>query len=526
MTRIFVSHKKMDREWTVHLTRQLQAAGLEVFVDEDLESGEIWRQRIDRELQAADHLLLVASPEAVVSTEVRHELALFGQRKQNARGESRRVFVLLRAATPLPDAWNMGQHANAEVTETTYDREVRAIVRAIDSAVAVQLAPNLQNPHWGEAKRLPSYLRQPLVDLLTRYVANDEDGDRRAALKGRLGLGDRWDEHCPSPELVANAALAHWTEADHQPIEKAIALLEKLDKPLRRLAPEAVAELRSKLDAARQPTAVANAPLRSYFDFVLRETRTVVHERLRWHQDERDREFGTEGRELDRVFLALDVDRLAAKGGDAEAVRQQAAALAAAWDRDEAWGIGAPVSVWAAGAPGQLQAAMIELGRQRRCLVDRGLSHSSGFRLDVVHVPEELGHPDRLFHDVFVGAAGRLLHVVRVEAGASHMAAEFLERRLRELPRSRTLLLHEGPCFDLEGLLRLDLTLHPHLTGCFVLQGQPGSGKSTVLRHAARALARSQEAIPVLVVQPGTWVTLLSGHMGDTLHSQVDGAER
>lgn len=501
MTRIFLSHKKRDRAWTVHLARQLRDAGLEVFVDEDTARGEGWRQRIDQEVEAADHLILVASPEAVVSREVRHEITLFLQRKLRAKGEPRRLFVLMRAATPLPDSWNMGQHAGVELTSASYDAELRRIVAAIDVKAVARLGPSSTNPHWDEAVRLPTSLRSRIVALIADRLRNDDEGTRELALKGALRLPEDWTRGDATAELLANAALVLWSGDDHQPIQKAIEALDKLEKPLRHLDAQRFESLRRDLENASRQIPDANAPLRDYFDFVQRETRLLVHERLRCHgEDDSDVEAAPELRELDRVFLDLEVDQTGnVSRTEADAVRQ-AASIDAAWERDSAWAIGRPVEVWAAGPSGCLL-GLLELSGRRRCgPVDIAHGKLVQGDVDVPLVPVDLVS-DGFDYGVFAQADGRLLYLVRRRVETASQA-HFLKRWFEQLPRSRKLLLHEGSCIDLERLLRLDLALHPHLTGCYVLQGQPGSGKSTVLRHAARALAATGETIPVLISLP------------------------
>jgi hypothetical protein len=501
VTKIFVSHKKRDRAWTLHLASQLKAAGLDAFVDEDTARGEGWRQRIDQEVEAADHLILVASPEAVVSFEVRHELELFLQRKQRANDEPRRLFVLMRAATPLPDSWSMGQRGVEELTPANYDAELRRIVEAIDTKAVARLAPGQSNPHWHEAVRLGSSLRQRLVDLLADWLKNDDDGTRELALAGALNLQGKWTRGDATAELRANAALVLWTGDDHQPIQRAVDALAKLERQLRGLDAKRFESLQRDLGEASRRPQEATTPLRDYFDFVQRETQHLVHERPCGQGADTldDAPAAPELRELDRVFLDLDVDQTGDSARTEAAAVRQAESLDAAWSQDAVWAIDRPVEVWAAGPPGCLQKHMEEIGRRRECLVDRAHVDSAAGGIDAAFVPRDLGSYDQLHFGVFAKAAERLLIVARLTVERAGPQAHFLQRWFDQLPRSRKLLLHEGPCMDLERLLRLDLALHPHLTGCYVLQGQPGSGKSTVLRHAARALAATGDTIPVLV---------------------------
>lgn len=278
MTRIFLSHKKRDRAWTLHLASQMKTVGFEAFVDEDTARGEGWRQRIDQEVEGADHLILVASPEAVVSEEVRRELALFLQRRQRANGEPRRLFVLMRAATPLPESWNMGQRGVEELTAAKYDAELRRIVEAVDPKAVARLASGQSNPHWHEAVRLGSSLRQRLLALLADWLKNDDDGTRELALAGALGLHGNWTRGDATAELRANAALVLWSGDDHEPIQKAIDALARLGKWVRDHDAERFESLQRDLEEASRRPPEATTPLRDSFDIVQRET----HSSPRW----------------------------------------------------------------------------------------------------------------------------------------------------------------------------------------------------------------------------------------------------
>lgn len=75
MTKVFLSHSSQDEFFVERLARDLEASGLDVWLDRwSIQSGESIVSRISEGLSESDYLLVVLSAASVDSLWVRHEL--------------------------------------------------------------------------------------------------------------------------------------------------------------------------------------------------------------------------------------------------------------------------------------------------------------------------------------------------------------------------------------------------------------------------------------------------------------------
>jgi TIR domain len=65
--RVFISYSKSDPEPTRELADFLTARGYSVWWDTNLTAGEIFRKTIDREINAADAVIVIWTPHSVTS---------------------------------------------------------------------------------------------------------------------------------------------------------------------------------------------------------------------------------------------------------------------------------------------------------------------------------------------------------------------------------------------------------------------------------------------------------------------------
>ncbi|WP_119067374.1 HEAT repeat domain-containing protein [Aggregatilinea lenta] len=73
MAHIFIAYCHKDSDFG-YLTRQeLESAGFQVWIDENIQGGDIWRQEIDDAIQAAFALVVIMSPDARLSEYVTYE---------------------------------------------------------------------------------------------------------------------------------------------------------------------------------------------------------------------------------------------------------------------------------------------------------------------------------------------------------------------------------------------------------------------------------------------------------------------
>jgi hypothetical protein len=81
MPRVFISYSRWTRPFAERLKTDLERAGAPAWLDlSDLPHGSRWEEEIRRAVLDADHALLLASPEAAESGEVRKELDLVRER--------------------------------------------------------------------------------------------------------------------------------------------------------------------------------------------------------------------------------------------------------------------------------------------------------------------------------------------------------------------------------------------------------------------------------------------------------------
>jgi hypothetical protein len=126
--RIFISYSKADSEPTQELADFLSAEGYTVWWDTDLTSGEDFRRTIDRELDAADAIVVIWTARSIASNWVIAE-ADHGARR------NRLITVRTRDLEP----WRIPKPYNTLHTDIVDDR--RAIAAAVQRLVGVPLEP-------------------------------------------------------------------------------------------------------------------------------------------------------------------------------------------------------------------------------------------------------------------------------------------------------------------------------------------------------------------------------------------------
>lgn len=77
MGSVFISYSRRDKEVVETIVRQLEAAGIEVWLDrEDIKAGKQWRKQIVEGIDTADAFVLNLSPTSAASDNVLKELNL------------------------------------------------------------------------------------------------------------------------------------------------------------------------------------------------------------------------------------------------------------------------------------------------------------------------------------------------------------------------------------------------------------------------------------------------------------------
>lgn len=121
----FVCYARDDAEFVLALASELKAAGVNVWLDQwDIPSGEDWDQEIDKALDDCRHFLIVLSPEAVNSEEVRSEL-------RTALNGRKRIVPVLYKACRIPRRLTLIQYTDFTPAGPGRGAALKQIVRAL-----------------------------------------------------------------------------------------------------------------------------------------------------------------------------------------------------------------------------------------------------------------------------------------------------------------------------------------------------------------------------------------------------------
>ena len=123
--RTFVCYARQDEAFVMQVVDALLGRGVAVWIDQrDIPAGADWNKAIDAALNACTRFLIVLSPEAVRSDEVRSELRV-------ALNDRKRIVPLLYRPCQVPRQLLLKQHIDftrsAEVSGASIDRLVRAL---------------------------------------------------------------------------------------------------------------------------------------------------------------------------------------------------------------------------------------------------------------------------------------------------------------------------------------------------------------------------------------------------------------
>ena len=123
--RTFVCYARRDEAFVMQVVDALIDRGVSVWIDQrDIPAGADWNKAIDAALNACARFLIVLSPDAVRSEEVRSELRV-------ALNDHKRIVPLLYRPCQVPRQLLLRQHVDftrsAEVNDASIDRLVRAL---------------------------------------------------------------------------------------------------------------------------------------------------------------------------------------------------------------------------------------------------------------------------------------------------------------------------------------------------------------------------------------------------------------
>jgi hypothetical protein len=153
----FVCYAREDEDFVRALIVDLRGRGLSIFVDADIEPGADWDRSIDERLRTCVNLLIVLSPAAVGSAEVRGEL-------RSALNLAKRIIPLLLVTCEIPRQLQNVQYLDFRAADTAAAREALA--------AALRSGPREELPEWhGRVVSQDLRSRQDLLDDVKGEVA-------------------------------------------------------------------------------------------------------------------------------------------------------------------------------------------------------------------------------------------------------------------------------------------------------------------------------------------------------------------
>lgn len=121
----FICYARDDADFVLGLASDLKAAGVNIWLDQwDIPSGADWDFELDKALYDCRHFLIVLSPEAVNSEEVRAELRI-------ALNERKRIVPVLYKACRIPRRLTLIQYTDFTPAGGDRDAALRQILHAL-----------------------------------------------------------------------------------------------------------------------------------------------------------------------------------------------------------------------------------------------------------------------------------------------------------------------------------------------------------------------------------------------------------
>jgi len=140
MARVFVSYAKSERDLTRAVVALLEAAGHTVWWDTELVSGETYRDALDRELDAADAVVVIWTPSSVRSSWVIAEA-----------DHGLRLGKLVPLRTDGLEAWQIPKPFGTFHTELASDRD--ALIVAVNRCLKSRPEHSSSKPSAAQPRR-------------------------------------------------------------------------------------------------------------------------------------------------------------------------------------------------------------------------------------------------------------------------------------------------------------------------------------------------------------------------------------
>jgi tetratricopeptide (TPR) repeat protein len=192
---IFVCYAREDQEFVLRLATALKERGFRVWLDQwDIPAGVDWDQSIDDALRECSRLIVVLSPAAIKSPEVRGEL-------RTALNAGKPILPILYRQCEIPRQLQLIQHV--DLTRAAFDEET---FRRLESALGASGATQLTRA--GHVEQRPLRRAVGLEELMLRLAEAESRLDWNAvvefgeailkfditdqAIRSRIAVGYRW----------------------------------------------------------------------------------------------------------------------------------------------------------------------------------------------------------------------------------------------------------------------------------------------------------------------------------------------
>lgn len=150
----FLSYVRADSEFVLKLSKELRAAGANLWVDQlDILGGEHWDRTVEKALKACQGMIAVLSPESVESKNVMDEVSY-------ALEEGKLVVPVLFRPCDIPFRLRRVQHIDFT---TDYDTGFSRLLRALHIEAQRRVAAP-QKPEAGAARKIEAPPERPQVE--------------------------------------------------------------------------------------------------------------------------------------------------------------------------------------------------------------------------------------------------------------------------------------------------------------------------------------------------------------------------
>lgn len=132
MPQVFTSYSRRDTEVVDRLVRDLERAGLEVWIDrEDIHAGNSWRVQIVEAIDTCEAFVLMLSPNSAASDNVRKEIDL-------AQDSARKTFVVMLEPMKLPAEirYQLAGLQFMDMPALGYDETLRRLIEVLKAHLA------------------------------------------------------------------------------------------------------------------------------------------------------------------------------------------------------------------------------------------------------------------------------------------------------------------------------------------------------------------------------------------------------